>query len=117
MPEPDRSALEARWLELTRRVLPGLAAARGWPVRFDHCFQRILLDAACDGPWYAHVPARPAYRHLDEARLRAAVALAEACVAGAVSLEALNRRSLDARGKRIRTDPDPRGWRADEQWL
>ena len=109
MPESDRFALEARWLDLTRRVLPELAPARGWPVRFDHCFQRILLDAACGGPWYAHVPARPAYRHLDRERLRAAVALAEACAAGAVSLEVLNGRSLAGRGKASRTVPDRRG--------
>ena len=45
--DEDRGALEARWLDLTRRTLPGLSAERRWPVRFDHCFQRILLDAKC----------------------------------------------------------------------
>ena len=35
-----RIALEARWLDLTRRVLPPLAATRDWPVSEDHCFMR-----------------------------------------------------------------------------
>ena len=43
--ERSRADLEAEWLELTRGILPGLARSRVWPVRADHCFQRILLDA------------------------------------------------------------------------
>lgn len=96
----DRAGLEERWLGLTREVLPGLAAARGWPVRFDHCFQRILLDHAVGGRWYDHVPGRPAYRHLDAERLAAAVALGEAAAAGTADLPALNAQSLRWRGKR-----------------
>ena len=95
----DRAALEARWLTLTRDVLPALAGPRGWPVRADHCFQRILLDHAVGGCWYDHVAGRPAYRHLDADRLAAAVALGEAAAAGAADLPALNRQSLAWRGK------------------
>ena len=73
----DRTALEARWLDLTRRALPALAAGRRWPVRFDHCFQRILLDAACGGRWMDHVAGRPAYKAIDGEKLAAAVDLAE----------------------------------------
>jgi len=97
-----RAALEQRWLELTRVTLPGLARERRWPVREDHCFQRILLDAVCGGVWYRFVPGRPAYRHLDETRLEEAVALAERVESGAADLPALNQRSLawrrEARG-------------------
>jgi hypothetical protein len=64
MSDPGRAALEAHWLHLIRHTLPGLAPARDWPVRYDHCFARILLDQVCGGRWYDHVPARPAYRHL-----------------------------------------------------
>lgn len=94
---PD--AMQARWLDLTRRELPGLAGTRGWPVRVDHCFQRILLDNAFGGVWYDHVSARPAYVHADPAALARAVALGEAVIAGLVDLTELNRRSLDWRGK------------------
>ena len=90
----DRAALEARWLQLTCKVLPGLAAGRRWPVQHDHCFQRILLDAACGGRWYDHVSGRPAYRAIDEHRLAAAVALAEQVERDEADLHALNAQSL-----------------------
>ena len=96
----SRHALEARWLTLTREALPGVAAERDWPVRFDHCFARILLDNACDGVWYDRVTARPAYRHASDDILSAAVALGEAALAGSADLPALNARSLDHRQAR-----------------
>lgn len=101
----DRAALEARWLELTRVVLPALASERDWPVSADHCFQRILLDDAVGGCWYAHVAERPAYRHLDAAALRHAVTTAEEVAAGTADLHALNRRSLGYRRKPRSTLP------------
>ncbi len=97
--DPARAALEARWLRLTREALPGLADARGWPVRFDHCFQRILLDAACGGRWTERVRGRPAYRALDDERLARAVQLAEAALDGEIDLDALNERSLAWRAR------------------
>ena len=36
--------LRNRYLDLTSRVLPDLAQQRRFPVRFNHCFQRIVLD-------------------------------------------------------------------------
>lgn len=99
-PGVDRPALEARWLVLTRERLPALAAARGWPVRADHCFQRILLDHAAGGRWYDHVAGRPAYRHIGADGLARAVALGEAVAAGEADLPALNDRSLAWRGRR-----------------
>lgn len=90
----DRAALEARWLDLTSRVLPGLAHERGWPIRADHCFQRVILDAVFDDVWYRHVPQRPAYRTIDATLLLAAVTLAEAIGDGKADLTALNATSL-----------------------
>lgn len=95
---PDRAELEARWLTLTRHILPTLAVERNWPVSADHCLQRILLDNACGGRWYDSIVGRPAYRHATDAQLKGAVALAEALVAGA-DLHALNNNSLRWRGK------------------
>ena len=97
-----RPELEARWLYLTRTVLPALAVERGWPISADHCFQRVLLDHAVGGRWYDHIAGRPAYRHAADAMLARAVALAEAAAAGAADLPALNARSLDWRGKQGR---------------
>jgi hypothetical protein len=97
----DRAALEAAWLRLTRETLPHAARSRpDWPVRLDHCFQRILLDNALGGRWYDHVARRPAYRHAGTDALARAVALGEAVLAGEADLGALNLRSLHWRGKR-----------------
>ena len=93
----DRMNLEQDWLQLTRETLPSLAASRSWPVREDHCFQRILLDAVCGGVWYDHVNGRPAYRRIDAERLAAAVALGERVAKGEEDLHALNAQSLSWR--------------------
>jgi hypothetical protein len=96
----QRAELEAAWLELTRQTMPAVAKERAWPVRFDHCFQRILLDNAAGQVWYDVVEGRPAYRHAPEELLSDALKLGHAVMAGTEDLSALNRRSLDLRGKR-----------------
>ena len=95
-----REELEAEWLHLTRVELPALAAERAWPVRNDHCFQRILLDNACAGRWYDTIPKRPAYAHAPAEVLVNAVQLGRAAMTGEADLNDLNRRSLRWRGKR-----------------
>lgn len=93
-----RIALVNRWFTLTRQDMPSLSAHRGWPVHFDHCFQRILLDNAVGMKWRDAIAA-PAYRNASETVLRRAITLGEACVAGECDLADLNRRSLEWRGK------------------
>ena len=100
-PAPDPftgGALLVRWFDLTRRVLPGMAAAEGWPIRLDHCFMRVCLDAAFGRPWHEAVR-RPAVRHMTEAELARAVAVAERIVANPALLFELNAESLRLRGK------------------
>ena len=91
--------LRAEWKRLIGERLPAVAGKRRWPIRFDHCFARVLLDNHFDRPWREAIPA-PAWRHLSEADLRALLAAGEAVLAGEADLPALNRRSLDLRGKR-----------------
>ena len=88
----------ARWLDLTRRQLPVAATRHGWPIRLDHCFMRVCLDAACGRPWH-EVVARPAIRHAPDAVLARAVAVAEHLLAHPDRLVALNTASLRLRGK------------------
>jgi len=87
------------WFELTRDTMPRLARERGWPVRFDHCFQRILLDNAVGEKWTGAI-ASPAYRNATDAQLRQAIVLGREAVDGEADLSELNRRSLVWRGKR-----------------
>ncbi len=92
-----RQALVARWLALTRTVLPGMAEAAGWPIRSDHCFMRVFLDHAMGGRWDRTVP-RPAIRHMAAEDLQRAVDLAETVVREPALLPDLNRQSLAWRG-------------------
>ena len=94
----SRKNLEDRWFELTRKQMPDLAAVHGWPVRFDHCFQRILLDNTVGARWRDVIDA-PAYRNASDAVLERAIALAEAVIAGEADLAQLNDHSLALRGK------------------
>ena len=89
--------LRARWRDLVERRLPG-ARRPDWPVRFDHCFARILLDAACGRPWREVVPP-PAWKNTPPDTLARAVATGEAVLAGEADLGELNRESLRLRGK------------------
>lgn len=89
----ERAALERRWLELVRIDLPSVAVERRWPVRLDHCFARILLDAVCRQPWRQRVRP-PAYRNLPVPLLARAIALGEAALMGGVDLHRLNTESL-----------------------
>ncbi|WP_245640830.1 GCN5-related N-acetyltransferase [Sphingomonas taxi] len=100
-----RAALEVAWLTLTRGTLPGLAGLRMWPVRADHCFQRILLDAAVGGIWYDAVEGRPAYRFIAVDLLERAVSLGQGAAEGTVDLAALNRQSLTWRRERKAAAP------------
>lgn len=98
------TALEqvARFKYLTETVLPALARQEHWPIRLDHCFKRICLDAAFEDTWYNHLR-RPAERHLAGEPLARAVAAAERIVTdGLQALRPLNAASLAYRGKQRR---------------
>ena len=98
-----REQLQAEYLRLTRDVLPGLAADAGdWPIRFDHCFMRVVLDHVFAGPWYDHLDRKkgPAYKQASDEQLRAAVEVAGRIAAGGrETLVPMNRQSLIWRGK------------------
>jgi hypothetical protein len=88
-----RETLVARWLSLTRTILPALAEQNSWPIHNDHCFMRVCLDAALGGPWHLSVK-RPAIANLTNQQLAAAIKIAEDLVRAPETLEALNRQSI-----------------------
>ena len=94
----SRATLVSRWLELTRRQLPSMAAEHHWPIRLDHCFMRVCLDASFGRPWH-EVVARPAIQHAADADLERAIGVAEAIMRDPATLPALNAASLRMRGK------------------
>lgn len=88
-----------RYKHLTEIALPALAREQRWPIRLDHCFKRICLDAAFADVWYKHLP-KPAERHLTGDPLARAVACAEAILLeGRATLDLRNAESLRYRGK------------------
>lgn len=107
LPGVERARLIASWVRLTREVMPALAGERGWPVRFDHCFQHILLDNTVGGRWRESVAA-PAWRNALDTVLMDALALGNAAVGGRTDLGALNARSLAWRKKGRRIAPPAR---------
>ncbi len=98
------AALVSRYSVMTKETMPQLACTthKNWPVRNDHCFQRIVLDTVCEGVWYDHLP-RPAYKHLSRKQALQAVDLCNDIIAGKADLVALNTQSLKWRGK-LHTD-------------
>ena len=96
----------SRYMKLTKEVMPKMASDKAfqWPVRYDHCFQRIVLDTICNGSWYNHLE-RPAYKHLSRNQALKAVQLCEDIIAGRADLNALNRQSLLWRNKKVRIIP------------
>jgi hypothetical protein len=100
LPPPIHPTPVEQYLHLTRTVMPALAqtSKRHWPVRNDHCFQRIVLDTICSGVWYDHI-ARPAYKHLSQAQAAEAVQLCDQIIAEKTDLNVLNQQSLAWRGK------------------
>ncbi len=76
-----------------------MAEAQRWPIRLDHCFMRVCLDAALGAPWRTRIRA-PALRYASDAELAAAIGVAERIVADPALLPGLNRESLRLRGKR-----------------
>ena len=103
--ETDQTAaLIDAYLHLTRDVLPRLARGerRDWPIREDHCFQRVVLDTVCGDVWYTHLD-RPAYKHLTHEQAQRAVELCHAIAEDRADLHQLNNQSLVWRGKRPRS--------------
>jgi hypothetical protein len=96
-----RKAMEDDWLELTRISLPDIAPRRGWLIEKDHCFQRVLLDNACNAKWTEVIFKKPAYRHAPDHILSAALVLGIAVLNGSENLDVLNDRSLQWRGKQL----------------
>ena len=92
--------LVSQYMVLTKEIMPNLARTShtNWPVRNDHCFQRIVLDAVCGGVWYDHL-LRPAYKNLTHDLAANAVDLCNNIIFGDADLVVLNRQPLLWRGK------------------
>lgn len=91
------------YMEITGELLPELAKNKNWVIRFDHCFQRVILDNIFDDVWYNHLDKEsqePAYRQLERKELIDAIKLANQMVdEGHSKVKELNETSLRHRNK------------------
>ena len=105
-PEDGAAALETlrgEYMELVGQRLPRAAKeGRDWPIRFDHCFARVILDHLFQGQWYDHIDRRKgaAYRQLRADQLERAIDLGRQILEGPDDvLGHMNAQSLRWRGK------------------
>ena len=94
--------LRERYLELVNQKLPRLAKQRNFPVRFDHCFARIILDNTFGCCWYEAIDRKrgAAYKQLSVKQLSEAIEIAEAIINNPDSyIQQLNQNSLRWRNK------------------
>jgi hypothetical protein len=91
-----------QYLAYTNDYLPSLASTtrKDWPVKFNHCFQRIVLDNICQDVWYEHI-SKPAYLHLTTEQAQQALRLCEQIYVGKANLDVLNQNSLRWRNKQM----------------
>ena len=94
--------LRAKYLQLVNRELPAQAKQRQFPVRFNHCFARIILDNLFQRCWYEAIDRQQgaAYKQLSVEQLYQAIDIAEAIIDRPDSyVQQLNQNSLRWRGK------------------
>ena len=95
-------ALRSQYIELINQKLPQEAKQRDFPVRFNHCFARIILDNLFQCCWYEAIDRKKgaAYKQLSQEELTKAIALAEEIINSPDSyIQELNQNSLRWRGK------------------
>lgn len=90
--------LTEQYLDLVNRQLPEAARNGGYPVRFNHCFARIILDNLCGCEWYQVID-KPAYKNMTDPQLEAAIALGNTFLADPKACTAANQKSLQYRNK------------------
>lgn len=91
-------ALRERYTGLINHTLPGTFTQ---PVRFNHCFARIVLDWLYQDCWYNHLDkTKPAYKQLTPQQLSIAIERMDAWLREPSLLETDNNTSLAYRRKR-----------------
>ncbi|HEY9768566.1 MAG TPA: hypothetical protein V6C71_08670 [Coleofasciculaceae cyanobacterium] len=71
--------LRKKYLKLVNEELPARAKQREFPVHFNHCFARIILDNLFNRCWYEVIDRQQsaAYKQLSVEQLERGVCLAE----------------------------------------
>ena len=96
----DLEALRDELRYLANEKFPAVAKTGDYPVRFNHCFLRIVYDNLFGARWQTVLPkGQAAYMQLDTAQLTRAVEIGERVIADPEYCRVLNARSLAWRGQ------------------
>ena len=93
IPSSNVEVLRERYQTLINQTLP---ATYSQPIRFNHCFGRVVLDWLFGAVWYDHIE-RPAYKHLTNEQLARCIGRMELWLADHATLVADNAASLEMR--------------------
>ena len=98
--DPTRETLKDQLRHQANETFPAAARSGNYPVRFNHCFLRIVYDNLLGDRWQ-NVLAKgtPAIHQLDEEQLTEALRIGRSIIDDPERCRALNRRSLGWRGK------------------
>ena len=103
----DIAALRDELRHLANERFPAVAKTGDYPVRFNHCFLRIVYDNLFGAQWQTVLPnpkdraskGQPAYKQLDGAQLTRAIEIGHAVIESPEECRRLNDLSLAYRGK------------------
>jgi hypothetical protein len=79
-------------------VFPLMAVKHNWPIRFDHCFRRVIYDNCVGDVWSSTIPA-PAQDNLSTEQLEKCIELCKQILENPPLLRVLNNKSLSYRAK------------------
>ncbi|OAV45597.1 hypothetical protein [Lewinella sp. 4G2] len=93
-------AKKQRLKELANEEFPAAARAGKYPIRFNHCFLRVVYDNVFQDKWQHQLAkGKPAIHQLSAAQLDEAIVTGEAMVDDRELTVKLNEQSLRYRGK------------------
>ena len=82
----------------TRTEFPKNSRAYGWPIKFHHCFERVVFDATVGSKWNLVVPP-PFTIHASYEQICKAISICRQISTHPELLFLLNQQSLNYRGK------------------
>lgn len=97
---PPKEDRKAHLCYLANEAFPAAARGGGYPIRFNHCFLRVVYDNLFGARWNTVLPpGKPAIHQLTEEQLEQAIEIGEEVIADADVCRRLNEQSLRYRGK------------------
>lgn len=93
-----REQLILRLNVYVEEVFPQLSIKHKWPIRFDHCFRRVIYDNVYGKKWCESIPA-PVIKNISLDDLETAISLCRFILSNPDELVKLNNKSLAWRNK------------------